>query len=85
MNIEKIEAFVKESFKSNTAINVHFKGRTKVTGLFIRTNDYNELKGKNFWRIVDISRIKQWHKTKDVRLARIFSGNSFSVLTRSKA
>lgn len=85
MNTNTIETYIKDSLTKSTTINIHFKGRSKVTGLFIRGRDYQELKLKNFWRIVDSTRVEKWSKTKDINLARIFNGASFSALTRGKS
>ena len=46
-----------------------------------RQNDYDELKSKNFWRIVTSSNIEVWKKTKDMNLARIFNGMEFTRLS----
>ena len=85
MHIEKIEGYIRKQIKRHATVNIHFKGRPKVTGLFIFTRDYHELKLKNFWRVVDVTRVEQWKKTKDITLARIFNGASFSTLTGVKS
>jgi hypothetical protein len=54
-----------------------------VKGVFIRNNDYDELKSKNFWRIVSESKLEEWKKTKDSSLARIFNGAEFTRLSES--
>ena len=84
MNTNTIETYIKDSITKSTTINIHFKGRSKVTGLFICGRDYRELKLKNLWRIVDITRVEKWLKTKDISLARIFNGASFSALTHGR-
>lgn len=84
MDIERIENYIKPSIRNNATINIHFKGRSPVTGLFIRANDYEELKSKNFWRVVHISQIQNWSETKDINVARIFNGASFTSLTDTK-
>ncbi|MBX3254872.1 MAG: short-chain dehydrogenase [Chitinophagaceae bacterium] len=85
MDIERIESFIKSSIRNNTTIDIHFKGRPPVTGLFIHTNDYEELKSKNFWRVVHISQIQNWSATNDINVARIFNGASFTSLTNTKS
>ena len=67
--------------QKNARVNIHFKQRDTVKGVFIRTNDYDELKSKNFWRIVTSSNIEMWKKTKDMNLARIFNGMEFTRLS----
>jgi hypothetical protein len=62
-------------------LNIHFKQRNTVTGLFIRTSDFDELKSKNLWRIVTKLHVDQWRKTKDINLCRIFNGTEFTRLS----
>jgi hypothetical protein len=62
-------------------MHIHFKQRSTITGLFIRGNDYNELRSKNFWRIVTNANIEQWKKTKDINLTRLFNGMEFTRLS----
>ena len=81
MTSEMIEKFVGSKNRKENAVNIHFKERSTVTGLFIQTADYNELKVKNFWRIVSRDNIDEWKKTKNMDLSRIFNGLSFTRLT----
>lgn len=81
MTSEMIEKFVEGKGRKDAAINIHFKERSTITGLFIRTADYGELKMKNLWRIVSNGKIEEWNKTKNIDLARIFNGLSFTRLT----
>jgi len=62
-------------------MNIHFKQRNTVTGLFIRTSDFDELKSKNLWRIVTKLHVDEWRKTKDINLCRIFNGTEFTRLS----
>jgi hypothetical protein len=69
-------------------VQINFKTRNSIVGLFIQTNDYQELKTKNFWRIVGESHIDEYKKTKDPNLARIYNGVEFTrfvLLESSKA
>ena len=85
MNIEDIEKFLnKDNSSPDTCVKINFKKRDSLFGLFIKTPDYNDLKAKNFWRIVTKTHFDQWHKTKDLSLARIFSGSDFSKLVLYK-
>ena len=84
MDIERIEHYIKPSIRNNTTIDIHFKGRSPVTGLFIRANDYDELKSKNFWRVVHLSQLQRWSETNDMNIARIFNGASFTSLSETK-
>jgi len=52
--------------------------------LFIKGNDYQDLRSKNFWRIVTNANIELWEKTRDVNLARIFNGAEFTRLSNDK-
>ena len=81
MTTEMIEKFIENKDRKDTVVNIHFKERSTVTGVFIRTADYGELKMKNLWRIVSNAKIEEWNKTKNMDLARIFNGLSFTRLT----
>ncbi len=85
MDIERIENHIKASIRNNTTIKIHFRGRLPVTGLFIKGNDYNELKAKNFWRVVNASQLTQWQQTKDLNCSKIFNGASFTSLASTGA
>jgi hypothetical protein len=78
---EMIEKFVENKNRKDTAVNIHFKERSTVTGLFIQGTDYTELKAKNFWRIVSSTYLNEWKQTKNVNLARIYNGMSFTRLS----
>jgi hypothetical protein len=81
MTNELIEKFVETKKRKDQHINIHFKQRDTLTGLFIREKDYDELKVKNFWRIVTASKLEEWKKTKDQNLARLFNGAEFTRLS----
>lgn len=81
MTTEMIEKFIENKNRKDNAVNIHFKERSTVTGIFIQSADYSELKSKNFWRIVNHVHIEEWRKTKNMDLARIFNGLSFTRLT----
>ena len=81
MTSEMIEKFVEGKGRKDAAVNIHFKERSTITGLFIRTADYGEFKMKNLWRVVSNGKIEEWNKTKNLDLARIFNGLSFTRLT----
>lgn len=80
MTFELIEKFVESKDAKGRAVNISFKQRNALAGLFIKWKDYDELKVKNFWRIVPESRIEEWKKTNDVQLAKLFSGSDFTKL-----
>jgi hypothetical protein len=81
MTNDAIVKHVEAKGKADKPLNVHFKQRETIRGLFIKSEDYNDLKSKNLWRIVANAKIEQWEKTKDVNLARIFNGVEFTRLS----
>ncbi|WP_153800724.1 short-chain dehydrogenase [Foetidibacter luteolus] len=82
MTNEQIEKFLsKNLFKS--PVKIHFKTRNALTGLFIQTPDYQDLKSKNFWRIVVGDNMNNWMKKPDNNLARIFSGSEITKLSEA--
>jgi len=83
MTNDSIEKFIDSKALKSTKVNIHFKQRATVKGVFIRTNDFNELKSKNFWRIVSDSKVEEWERTKDTNLARIYNGAEFTRLSEN--
>ncbi len=82
MNSTEIEKFLNtKTTAENCYVKINFRKREPVYGLFLKEADYNDLKSKNFWRIVTRKHFDQWSTSKDVSLARIFSGSDFSKLT----
>lgn len=81
MTSEMIEKFVTTRIRKGEPVNIHFKDRHTVTGLFIHTMDYEELKSKNFWRIVSNQHVTKWEQTRDINLTRLFNGASFTRLS----
>ena len=75
--IKQVEAQKNE----DKPLNIHFKQRETLRGLFIKDYDYNHLKSKNLWRIVTNANIEKWEETKDGALARIFNGVDFTRLS----
>ena len=80
MTFDLIEKFVESKEMNGKPVNIFFNQRNSIAGLFIQAVDYQELKVKNFWRIVPSPRIEEWNKTKDMNLARLFSGSDFTRL-----
>ena len=80
MTSEQIEKFF-SGIKVNSVIHVSFKTRNPIVGIFIRTPDFDDLKSKNFWRIVPAANFEQWQKSKDYNLWRMFNGAEFTKLT----
>jgi len=81
MTSEQISKFIEEKHLAKNPLKIEFKTRTSIIGLFIQTADYNELKGKNFWRIVSEQKIKDWKSSNDNNLAKIFNGAELSKLS----
>ena len=81
MTSEMIEKFIENKNRKDAAVNIHFKERSTVIGLFIQGADYSELKSKNFWRIVSSTYLNEWKETRNMNLARIYNGISFTRLT----
>ena len=81
MTTEIIAQFIENKNRKNAAVNIHFKERPTVKGMFIRSADYDELKYKNLWRIISHGKIEEWNRTKNMDLSRIFNGLSFTRLT----
>ncbi|MFN5134743.1 MAG: short-chain dehydrogenase [Chitinophagaceae bacterium] len=84
MTNDVIEKFVETKVKKHARVNSHFKQRATVKGVFLQTNDYQELKSKNFWRIVTESNNEEWKRTGDHNLARIYNGAEFTRLTEAE-
>jgi hypothetical protein len=77
----QIEKFLQQNYIDKKPVKVTFKGRKPVVGIFIVTADYEELKAKNFWRIVGEVNIDNYRKSKDMNLARMYSGTEFTKLS----
>jgi len=81
MTNDQIERFLQANYIDKAPVKVSFKSRKPVVGLFIKTADYGELKSKNFWRIVGELNVESYKKSKDLNLARIFSGSEITRLS----
>ncbi len=81
MTNDVIDKFIKNKSQKNAKVTIYFKQRATVKGVFIQTKDYEELKSKNFWRIVSELKVEEWEKTKDSSLARIYNGAEFTRLS----
>ncbi|MBC7868199.1 MAG: short-chain dehydrogenase [Gloeobacteraceae cyanobacterium ES-bin-316] len=81
MTNELIEKYVAPRQVGEKEIKIFFKQRSTITGIFIKGADYDELRSKNFWRIVTNANITTWKQTKDVNLAKIFNGMEFTRLS----
>jgi hypothetical protein len=86
MNTEDIQKFLdNKTSLGNEYVKITFKRRNSVFGLFVRDHrDYSDLKAKNFWRIVPQSQFEAYQQTRNIGLAKIFSGSDFTRLSVSK-
>jgi hypothetical protein len=80
MTNEAISKTVEAKKNPEKPLNIHFKQRTTITGIFVQGNDYADLKSKNLWRIVTERNFDAWKRTKDMNLAKIFNGADFTRL-----
>ena len=81
MTNEQIVKIIEPKCLSKHAVKIDFKTRNSLVGIFIESNDYKELKAKNFWRIVTGANVDSWKKSNDMSLARVFNGAEFTKLT----
>ena len=81
MTNDQIEKFLNPVTLAKDVVRINFKTRNTISGIFINAADYEDLKSKNFWRIVTETNIDRWKKSKDINLARIFNGTEFTKLT----
>lgn len=82
MTVEQIETFLqKETIPQGKIIRFELKKRDPVRGIIVQGRDYQELKAKNFWRIVTQKNLLAYQKTNDISLARIFAGSDFAKLS----
>lgn len=85
MNSEDIEKFLdRNEMLDAECVQIKFKQRDTIYGLFVKDNDYSYLKTKNFWRIVPKTKLDAYKTSKDMNLARIFNGAEFSKLATHK-
>ena len=84
MTHDQIEKFITGEGLNKNSVQIHFKTRNTITGLFIKTPDYTELKSKNFWRIVTGANIETWKQSQDLSVARIFNGAEITRLSIAK-
>lgn len=80
MTNDVIEKFLEDPKVEGKPVNIFFKQRNTISGHFIKAKDYDELKAKNFWRVLAADKMELWKKSNDVTLARIFNGAEFSKL-----
>ena len=84
MVTELITKFLVPVSLAKKQVKIEFKKRNTIVGIFVKSPDYEDLKAKNFWRIVSETHISEWKKTNDNKLSKIFSGSEFTRLTQAK-
>lgn len=84
MVYEMISRFLEPEHVEKLAVKIEFKKRNSMVGIFVRSSDYEDLKAKNFWRIVSELKIPEWRKTNDNNLSKIFNGSEFTRLSLAK-
>jgi len=80
MTNEQIEKFLYPNHIAKQQVKINFKNRNPIIGLFIELQDAQELKQKNYWRVVTEKNIDTWKKSKDMNLVKIFNGVEFTKL-----
>jgi hypothetical protein len=80
MRYEDIEKVIHKQIKKHPTVQITFKTRSAIKGIFIETQDYHELSRKNLWRIVVERHIDSYKQTHDENLAKIFNGTEFTRL-----
>jgi hypothetical protein len=81
---EVIAKFIEGGHLAKNAVKIEFKKRNTILGIFVQSPDYEDLKSKNFWRIVSETNINEWKQSQDNKLAKIFSGAEFNRLSLPK-
>jgi len=79
MTNDQIERFL-VSLNQSRVIDIKFKKRPAIRGIFLNTNDFEHLKSKNLWRIITEGQLESWKKTQDMGLSRIYNGSDFTKL-----
>lgn len=80
MTNDQIEKFVLQKHLDKLPVQISFKARQSITGMFIKTADYAELRSKNLWRIVNGASLEEYKRSKDTNLCRIFNGVEITKL-----
>jgi len=82
MTYEEIRKFIVQKQPGNSPVQINFKTRRTLKGVFLQLPDFDELCRKNLWRIVSESYIESYLSTKDVNLGRIFNGAEITRLEK---
>lgn len=74
MTSEEIQAFNKNKNTKNEVVQISFRSRPSLKGLFLNSKDSLELQRKNLWRIVSESHLPSYMQSGDESFSRIFNG-----------
>ena len=81
---DAIAKFIEDGHLAKGTVKIEFKKRNSILGIFVKSNDYDDLKSKNFWRIVSETNISEWKQSHDNSLAKIFNGGEFNRISVPK-
>lgn len=82
MTVEQIEKFLDTKNTTNATLKIDFRTRRSIVGLFVKLKDYDELKEKNFWRVVSgDENMEKWKATSLSEFAKIVSGTEITKLS----
>lgn len=84
MTKDQIQTFFRNANLKKKMVKIDFKTRSSINGLFIDTKDGDELNAKNFWRIVNESKLEEYELASDSSLGRIFNGAEITKLSQLK-
>jgi IS4 transposase len=82
MTPEAIARFIEaEKVQNGQHMRIDLKKRNSIFGMLIQGKDYEDLKTKNFWRIVTSANLAAWKKTGNLEFAKIYSGAEFNKIS----
>jgi hypothetical protein len=73
--------FIEAGKRKDKVVRIQFKKREAINGLFVIDDSYQDIKKKNFWRIVTASNEQEWRRTKSLSCSRLYNGEEFSKLS----
>lgn len=82
MTPEAIARFVEtDKPATDKQMKIDLKKRNPVVGMLIQGKDYQDLKSKNFWRVVSSANLAAWKRTGNLEFAKIYSGAEFNKIS----
>ena len=84
MTNDQIENFLNQVDFNKSKVQINFRSRNSMVGIFLKTTDFIELKSKNLWRIVNETKIDEFLSVNDESVARIFNGVEITKLSLQK-